>query len=111
MFTASAAATLILEGLILLGYALWREQPLLTWLTHGLLVNVITQPVLWLTLGSQLDPGPYLAVLAMSELAVWLLEALLLCLLQGKRLPFRNALALSLVLNGVSFAAGLLLPV
>jgi hypothetical protein len=111
MFSSAAAATLILDGLMLLGYALSRKQPLSTWLTHGLLVNVITRPVLWPTLGSQFDAGPYLAVLAMSELAVWLLEALLLYLLQGKRLPFRNALALSLVLNGVSFAAGLLLPV
>jgi hypothetical protein len=48
--------------------------------------------------------------LGVSECIVWLLEAVLLYVWQRKTLSFKESLGLSLLLNAVSFAIGLLLP-
>jgi hypothetical protein len=103
--------TLVIEGVIVLIYAAVRHQGVFVWLTQVLLVNMVTQPALWLLVASQRSYLPYVLILVLAEPMIWLGEAALLYLLQGKQLPFKRALALSLVLNAVSFGAGLLLPV
>lgn len=103
--------TVVIEGVVVLVYAALRRQALFPWLTQGLLVNMITQPALWLVVMSQRGSAPYVAIIAAAELAIWLVEAALLSLLRGGRFSFQGALALSLILNAVSLSAGLLLPV
>jgi hypothetical protein len=104
-------ATIAVEGLLALVYAAVRGERVSRWLTNVLLVNLITHPVLWFVMARQSGDLSYLSILAVAEAGVWLVEAALLYLLGGGQLGFREALLLSLVLNGVSAGVGLVLPV
>ncbi len=110
-YSFAPLATLVIESLLVLIYAAVMKEGAFVWLTQVLLVNMATQPALWLALELQRGHLPYALILALAEPLIWLGEAALLYLLQGKRLPFKRALVLSLVLNIVSFGVGLLLPV
>jgi hypothetical protein len=104
-------ATVAIEGLLALAYAAARGQRITLWLVVVVLVNLVTQPALWFVMERQLGSAPYFAILAVAEAGVWLVEAVLLYLLGGGRVAFKEGLFLSLVLNGVSFGVGLVLPV
>jgi len=75
-----------------------------------MLMNVITQPLLWHTLLALGTGTSYLATIGVLEILVWLVEAALLHLAQRKTLPWGEALGLSFLLNAASFGTGLLLP-
>lgn len=110
-FSLSPLATILVEGLLVLAYAVATGGRVLEWMTQVLLVNMTSQPGLWLILISRGPTLPYLPTLAIAEPLIWLFEALLLYLLRGRNVRFLKVLLLSLALNGVSFALGLILPV
>ena len=90
-------------------YVLWRKRPWLRVLLTILLMNLLTQPVVWLVVKDMqlsLCAGTYVL-----ELAVILLEAWILYLVLRKSAKFREAFLLSLAMNLASFGIGLLLPV
>jgi hypothetical protein len=110
-FSLAPLVTLVVEGLVVLAYAAATRQPVSRWLTQVLLVNMISQPALWLVLISRGPTLPYLPTLAAAEPLIWLLEAGLLYLLQGRRLAFLRVLLVSLALNGASLVVGLFIGV
>jgi len=101
--------TLVVELLLALVYALWRKRPRTKLLTVVLLMNLLTQPVLWVVV-SNISDGSVFLPLAIGEIIVWLVEAGILALALRKQAKFLEALGLSLVLNLASFGIGLLFP-
>ena len=71
--------------------------------------NLLTQGILILLL--YLSLWAYWPTLLAGEGMVWLVEAGILCWASKNKLAYRQCLALSLLVNGVSFLVGLLLPV
>jgi hypothetical protein len=123
-FSLALLLTMAIEGLVVVLYASLRGRSRLTLLTLVTLVNLISQPLLWILLvvadqlgspptykpiASLMPQAPW-AMVVLAEIVVWLLEAVLLYLMQRKTLSFKEALALSAILNAASFGAGLLLP-
>jgi hypothetical protein len=108
-WTQGLITTLVVELLLGTGYILWKKRPADVILTVILLLNLITQPVLWVTISgfSGLNPA-FLVIFA--ELVVWLVEAGGLYLSQRTSMKFQEALLISLVLNAASFILGSLLP-
>ncbi|MCJ7433427.1 MAG: hypothetical protein MUO77_08075 [Anaerolineales bacterium] len=103
------AITVVVEIILALAYALWRKRPRTKLLTVVLMMNLITQPTLWLIV-SKLIANSTFWPLAIGEVIVWLVEAGILVLSLRKQAKFPEALALSLALNLASFGIGLLLP-
>ena len=110
LFSAAPLVTILVEGIIIFGYAAMRDEAHFPWLTQGVLENLVTQPALWFVIMSQRGNLPYFITVSMTEIVIWVAEAALLCLLRGRQLAFKRALALSLILNVVSFSVGILLP-
>lgn len=83
-------------------------QPLLTTV---LIINLISQPLLWIILGLAANfwGMPLLGLTLLLEVGVWFLEALLLHNMNNQHLRLRDALELSLFMNLTSFGIGLLL--
>lgn len=103
--------TALLELPVLIAYARWRGKSLKLWITLGVAVNLVTQPLLWsMAIGGGLPHFP-LATLAIVEVGIWLAEAALLYLPLRRQTTFPAMLLLSLVMNVLSFGLGLLLPV
>ncbi len=102
--------TVIVEGIIVLIYAHVRKHSRATLLTLVTLANLISQPALYFFLTIRAD-GVNFVFLGLIECCIWLLEAVLLYASQRKTLSFGESLKLSALLNVVSFAIGLLLPV
>lgn len=105
----------MMSALAALGLTLAVEAPLVAWagrrlqrtwgrvLLAGLLPSLLTHPLAWRA-WERLGPQDYQQGVAIIEIAVWLVEALLLKLIL--RLQWRQALLLSLLANAASFAAG-----
>ena len=110
-YSLAPAATLLVEELLILAYAIVSRQRILGWLTHVLLVNMISQPALWLVVVSRGAALPYPLILVAVEPLIWVLEAGLFFGLRGQDLTFGRELLLSLVINAASFLVGLLLSV
>ncbi len=102
--------TAIVEGIGVLIYAHARKHSRATLLTLVTLANLISQPALLFFLIKYTD-GVSFVFLGLIECGICLLEAVLLYMLQRKTLSFGESLKLSALLNVVSFAIGLLLPV
>jgi hypothetical protein len=109
-WTQGLLITLAVELLLGAGYAIWKKRSMPLILTVILLLNLITQPALWVTLSGFSGISP-LQLIIFAEAAVWLVEAGALYLAQRNSMKFQEALWLSLALNAASFVAGLLLPV
>jgi hypothetical protein len=109
ILTRGLAPTLISELTLGVIYAVWRKHPKVLFLTVILLLNLITQPALWLTVSGFNGRYPVIVVL-LAEMVVWLAESVGLYLALRKRIGFGEALLVSLVLNATSFGIGLLLP-
>ena len=105
-FTGALLLTELIEGGLALAYARLRRHRLLPLLALVLLLNGITQPLLWLALLWR-GATTYWAILLPGELLIWLLEGLAL---YGYLRAGREAWGLSLFLNGASFVLGLALP-
>jgi len=101
--------TLAVELVLGLVYALWRKHPVFYLLTVILLMNMITQPILWLTLSSTFV-GVSIVRTLMAEIIVWLVEGWILLKALPGRITNKEAFLLSLVLNLASFGVGLVLP-
>jgi hypothetical protein len=100
--------TIIVELVIGLIYVLWRKRPWLPVLLTILLMNMLTQPVVWLVVKDMrltMCAGTYVL-----ELIVCLLEAWILYRVLRKSVKFSEILLLSLAMNLASFGIGLLLP-
>lgn len=102
-------ATLAVELALGLIYALWRNHPLFYLLTVILLMNMVTQPILWLTL-SGTPVGLSVVRTLIAEVIVWLVEGWILLKALPGRITNKEAFLLSLALNLASFGAGLILP-
>ena len=102
----TVALTVLLEAAVLFVYARRGDRSLDQWLTLGVAVNLLTQPLLWALAASELWP-----TLILAEVGIWLIEALLLYLPLRREATFPTVLLLSLVMNVLSFGVGLLLPV
>ena len=107
--TRGLVPTLITELTLGLIYAVWRKHPKLLFLTIVLLLNIVTQPALWLTVSGLSGRYPVLVVL-FAEMVVWVVEAVGIFLALRRRIGFGEALLVSLVLNAASFGIGLVLP-
>ncbi len=105
----SLLTTILVEGAIVLIYALWMGKPAGRLLLTSLLANILTQSMLWAVLNFFF--AHYLMVLVISEVFIWLIEGLILRLFPGNRLGWGEAMLLSLVMNLTSFGLGWSLPV
>lgn len=108
--------TVALEGAAAGIYAGLRQYPPFLWLTLVTLGNLVTQPLLWLSLMAAHGlEVPYYGALIALEAVIWLVEGTLLYLMRHDvppaALSFQRALILSLGLNTLSFTLGLVLPV
>lgn len=101
--------TLAVELILGLIYALWRKHPLFYLLTVILLMNMITQPILWMTLSSTFV-GLSVVRTLIAEVIVWLVEGWILLKALPGRVTNKEAFLLSLVLNLASFGIGYILP-
>lgn len=106
-FFGALLLTELVEGGLVLIYGRLRRYPLLPLLALVLLLNGVTQPLLSLALTWQ-GATSYWAILLPSELLIWLCEGLFLYAYLG---AVREAWGVSLLLNGASFALGLVLPI
>ncbi len=109
-FSLTLPITLVLEAALALLYARLRRRDGLTLMTLTLLVNLITQPLLWVVLTGHAGGYAFL-MFGILELGIILVEAVLLYLMQGKELPFKEAMLVSLLLNAASFGVGLFLSI
>ena len=105
-FIGALLLTELVEGSLALAFARLRRHPPGPLLVIVLLLNGITQPLLWLALLWR-GATAYWAILLPSEFLIWLLEGLAL---YGYLQARREAWGLSLLLNGASFLLGLALP-
>ena len=103
------ALTLLIESMIVTGYALCRKKPLIHLLLSSVVANLFTQSLLWILLNVII--GHYLITLFLAELCIWGIESLILYFYRYNRLKLGEALALSLVMNLASFGIGWLIPV
>jgi hypothetical protein len=110
MWTHGLIITLVVELLFGTGYVLWKKRSASVILTVILLLNLITQPVLWITLSGFSGIYPIVPIL-FAEAVVWLVEAGGLYLSQRNSMRFQEALWVSFGLNAASFVAGILLPI
>jgi hypothetical protein len=101
--------TIILEGLIIVGYCRRSGKPLLPLLVTGVIANIHTQTLLWVVL--TIFYRHYLAALWITEVLIWLIESFLLSFPLKNQLKLSDALRISLVMNLVSFWVGWFLPV
>ena len=107
--TGSLFFTILVEGMIVLGYARLRKKPAGRLLLVSVFANGVTQSILWFVLNFFL--GHYLTALFITEIFIWLIESLILSIWPGSRLTWREAWLLSLVMNLASFGPGWFLPV
>jgi hypothetical protein len=110
MWTRGLIITLVVELLLGTGYVLWKKRSASVILTVILLLNLITQPALWITVSGFSGVSPFFLIL-FAEGVVWLVEAGGLYLSQRSSMRFREALWVSFALNAASFIVGSLLPI
>jgi hypothetical protein len=108
-WTQGLIITLVVELLLGIGYVLWKKRSASIILTVILLLNLITQPVLWITISGFSAMNPIFLTL-FAEMVIWLVEAGGLYLSQRTSMRFREALWVSFALNTASFVVGSLLP-
>jgi len=107
LVSPSLPATMAVEGLLALVYAALRRRPKVSLVSVVLLVNMVTQPALWLLVNLSIPISPYL-LLAAGEVVIWLFEAGVLYITQRRSLSPLESLSLSLGLNAASFLVGLI---
>ena len=106
---ATLLITIGMEGFVSTLYARGFKKPFGALLLSCLLVNLLTQPLLWFVLNASFQH--YLSALFAAEIAIWGIEAVLLHLIPFNKLQWRDALFLSLAMNLASFITGWFLPV
>jgi len=106
---ATFLITILIESIVVAGYASFRKKPVLHLLLASLAANLLTQSLLWLSL--QVFFRDYPIALFIAEFWIWIIESAILFLYPRAGLRLREALGLSLAMNLASFAAGWFLPV
>jgi hypothetical protein len=101
--------TILIEGIVICGFALWQKKPLGRLLAASVVANILTQSMLWGAL--MLFPHAYLLTLFTMEFLIWLIESAILRYFPAAQLTWREALLLSLGMNLASFGIGWFLPV
>ena len=98
--------TQLLEGSVagLIGW--WRGEPIQRWVGWILLLNSVTQPLLWWGMATG-GTAVYWPTLLLLEAAIWLGEGVGLYGLSRRALPLQQAILLSILLNAISFGIGL----
>jgi hypothetical protein len=106
---ATLLFTIIVEGIVVLGYSIWRKKPLGPILFTSIIANVITQSFLWVVL--TLFFRHYLIVLFVTEILIGIIESILLYRFTANQLRLQEAVLISLSMNLASFALGWSLPI
>jgi hypothetical protein len=101
--------TILVEGVVCLGYSIWRMKPIGSIFITSIFANLITQSLLWSTLN--LFYNHYLITLCVAEILIWVIESFMLYGLRFNQLKVRDAFVLSLMMNLSSFGIGWFLPV
>jgi len=101
--------TIIIEGIVVIVYSIWRRKPIVPVLFTSVIANLITQSLLWIVLNVFFQS--YLIVLFVAEILIWLLESLLLSYFPANKLRFADAILIAFLMNLASFALGWFLPV
>jgi len=101
--------TLVVEGIICIGYSIWQKKPTFPILGTSIFANLITQSILWVALS--IFYQSYLLTLLIVEILIWLIEGVMFCSFRLNQLSAREALILSLVINLSSFGLGWWLPI
>ena len=96
--------TIIIESLVIFGYAQWRKKPIVPLLLSALFANLLTQTLLWLALTAL--PTPYLPTLLVAELLIAGIEACILFIYKRNDLRLKEAVLLSFLMNAASFGIG-----
>jgi hypothetical protein len=99
----------MIEGIVAIGYSVWRHKPLASILFTCGVGNLITQSFLWIVLSFFFRH--YLVALLAAEVLIWLAESILLHCVRANRLGFAESAFLSLVMNLSSFGLGWFLPI
>ncbi len=105
---ATLLITIFIEGIVVLGYCVWRRKPGRPILLTSIYANIITQILLWLVLNIFFQQ--YLIALLVAEILVWGVEGIALYFIQANQLRWAEALSLSFAMNCASFAIGWFLP-
>lgn len=101
--------TILIEGIVVLAYCLYRKKSAGSLLVASLFVNLFTQTALWITL--EFFYRNYTVALLTAEFFIWLVESLLMFRLSRGQLEFINAVVLSFCMNAASFGLGWFLPI
>lgn len=105
----SLPVTIIIEGVVGLGYSSWRKKPIIPILVTSIVANLITQSLLWIALNVFFRY--YLATLLAAEILIWMIESVLLYSFRFNCLNIRESFFLSLIMNLSSFTLGWFLPI
>lgn len=108
IFSTGAFIGLAIENFIALIYTKIRSRPKIETLTFVTLSNMVTLPALWIT--AFFIGGYDIYTLLFIEAVIWIVETLVLYILQRREIDLKEAALLSLAINGSSFLVGLLLP-
>lgn len=101
--------TIVIEGLVVLGYAIWRGKPVRPILLSSICINILTQFLLWI--GLNLFFRNYLVALVIAEVLICGVESVLLYAIPANQLQIKDAILLSLMMNLMSFGLGWFLPI
>jgi len=100
--------TLFIEGTVVYIYSRVKKKTTSLLLGSSILINLLTQSVLWLGLG--IFYKLYLPFLLLSEVIIWLVEGIWMQRSVKGELNYREAFTLSLLMNAASFGIGWFLP-
>jgi hypothetical protein len=100
--------TILVEGIIVSGYSIWRKKPLGPILFTSIIANLITQSFLWIVL--ILFFQHYIITLFIAEIFIWMIESFLLYRFSANQLRIQEATLVSLFMNLASFGLGWFLP-
>jgi hypothetical protein len=106
---ATLLVTILVEGMAVIVYCVWRRKPLLSILLTGVFGNLLTQSILWIVL--TLSFRHFLVALLIAEILVWGIESLLFYVIPANQLKLKEAAFISLGMNGISLLLGWFLPV
>jgi hypothetical protein len=108
IISTGAFIGLVIENVIALIYTKIRSRPKIETLTFVTLANMVTLPALWIA--AFYIGGYEFYALLLIEVVIWVVETLILYILQRREIDLKEAALLSLSINGASFLIGLLLP-
>ena len=108
LLSLSILATVAIEAVLALIYAQIKKHRKLTMFTMVLLANLVTQVGLLYSIQA-MQSRFSLAVTGLVEIGIWFVESLILYGTQIRKMSLKEAMMISLILNGVSFWVGLLM--